>query len=304
MIEVLEQLVADGKYREAIKLAEQILSDGVETPHRLLQVQCAIVIARCWLREYEAACAAGEAALSLARELGDWESFGKVALFVSTANSRLGLHEVAIRYTYEYLAHLDECGPSQEAYAWFNLGNYFLNLGRAADATKAFTRALEVNKRRRDHRNAHGARHALIQACLEAHDYGPIPRLIAQSAAYLRRHPQGQMVQDSWVYHMRLRAEYALATGRPHRAMAVALAGLQRAEDTPYHLSMFHILLTKVAESQNRPVEAVGHAIAARTYARLSGRADLEAEASEILYQVSGAHPEVLGSIDKYYLAK
>lgn len=305
MIDVLEQLVAGGKYREAIKLAEQILQSGVETPHQLLAVHSAMVIARCRLLEFEAALAPGEAALSLARELEDWESFGKITLFVSTANSRLGQDEVAVTRTYEYLAHLGQyrAAAAHEAYAWFNLGEYLIRLGRPAEAVKAITKALAVNERRGDHRNAHGARHALIEACLEACDFQPIPRLLAQSAAYLRHHPQGHMVQDSWVFHMRLRAKYALATGRLRRATALALTGLQRAGGEPYHSALFHILLARVAHSRNSPFEAVGHALAARTYARACGRADVEAEASEVLYQVSGTYPAALEGVDRYYCA-
>lgn len=304
MIDVLEQMVADGKYREAIKLAEQILSNGVETPAQLVAVQSALVAAHCRLGEWEAALAPGEAALALAQEIGDWDAYGKTAMFVSTAYSRLGQEETAVARTYDFIAHLGQYhdAASFETLAWFNLGGSFLKLGRPADAAESFKRGLAVASRRGDHRNAHGLRHALIGAALKAHDHEQIPRLLAQSLAYLLQNPEGPKVQESWLHHLRLRAEYALATGRSQRAAAVALRGLERAHGALDYACWFHVVLAQVAAERNSPSEGFGHALAAQALARTSGRPDLESAASEVMYQISHAFPDAVGKVDQYYL--
>jgi tetratricopeptide (TPR) repeat protein len=306
MIDVLEQLLTDGKYREALKLAEQILSDGVESPADLLAVQNALLVAHYRLQEWTETLVPGDMALSLAQETGNWDAFGTAAIFVSAAYARLGQYETAISRTYEYLAHVGmyRAAARHEGRAWYNLGTHLLKLGRPTEAATAFSKSLAAEERQGDHRNAHGARHALIEASLKAQDLKPIPLLLARSSTYLRHHPEALMIRDSWAYHKKLRAEFALATGRPGRAIAVALSGLSQNGDALHHACRFHIILAHAARQRGIPWEAVGHAMAAQACARESGRPDVEAEAGAVLLEMSLAYPDALQTVDQYYLTQ
>ncbi|HWI50593.1 MAG TPA: hypothetical protein VNT01_00450 [Symbiobacteriaceae bacterium] len=304
MIEYLEQLVEAGKSREALKVAEMLLSRDGTSSRDLLVINSAQVVSHCRLEEWEEALVAGDVTMKLAKESGEWDIFGIVSIHVAVAYSRLRQYEDAISRIYEYLSGLPNYTKSEtyEALAWYNLGLFLSVLDKHEDAATALCCALAAAMRAGNDRYAHGIRQALIEAYLRSGDLLAVVRLLAQSAHYLRRNPRAHMWHDSWAFHMKLRAEFALATGRSVRAGAVAVRALEKTIGEPEHECRFHLILAKVASGNHRSVDALGHALAARSCAVRSARRDLEAEATDMVYELSVKFPDAAASVDSHYL--
>lgn len=303
MIEYLEQLVEEKKYREALALAEQLIKQ-VEDPHQVVRIYAARVVSHCRLGEEQAALAGGDFAMGLAKELGDWDSFGMVTLWVGVAYSRLGQLNEAVTKMYDYLGslHLYTKAAEHEALARFNLGTWLVALNQPLEATKALSEALATALRANNHRYAHGVRQALIDAHLRAGVYERVPRLLSECGHYLRNQPSMHMGTQSWVFHMKMRAEYALATGRTARAQALSVRGLQRIAGEPVYEFHFHILLARVGERDGISERAFGHTLAARSCAVVGKRPDLEVEASELLLRLGQTMPTGIEAVDRYYM--
>jgi len=301
MIEYLEQLVEEKKYREALDLAERLIKQ-VEDPHQVVRIYAARVVSHCRLGEFSEALPGGDFALHLARELGDWDSFGMLALYVGVAYSRLGQLNEAVTRMYDYLAGLGNYRKAAEFEynAWYNLGTFQVMLNKPVDAAKALANALKAALRNGEHRYAHGVRQALVDAYLRAEMYESVPRLLVQCGHYLRKHPELPLYNMSLANHIQLRGEYALVTGRATRAKALASRALSKLRGEPYEC-LPHLVLAKVAQRNGVYQEALGHALAARTCALVGRRTDFEQMASDLLYELTRAYPGAIEMVDQYY---
>lgn len=304
MIDYLEQLVEERKFREALALAERLLSEAKDSKDAL-RIHAARVVAHCRLSDFQAALAGGDFAMKLAEDLDDWDAYGVVALFVGVAYSKLGQLSEAITRISAYLANLHRYTKAlaHEYNAWYNLGILQLELNRPVEATRALSNALTCALRNPDPKYAHGVRQSLIDAYLRAGSYEPIPRLLAQCGRYLRNNPDVPMHKMSRANHMQLRSEYALATGRVERARSLAAHALADVAGEPAHEYLFHMVLAKAAARQGMPAEALGHGLAARSCAILSRRPDLEREAGDFLHELTQTYPSAIETVDKHYIS-
>lgn len=302
MIDYLEQLVEEKKYREAVDLAEKLLKDA-DNPHDIVRIHVARVMSHCFLGEEQAALAGGEFAMGLAKEIGAWDDYGMMAQFVGVAYARLGQFSESISRMYDYLGnlHLYAKAKHYEYNAWYNVGNAQVALNQHQAAITSLSNALKAALRIGEQRYAHGVRQSLIDVYLRLGIHEPIPRLLAQCAHYLRHNDSFSRDKKSWAYHIKLHGEYALATSRIKRASLLAAKGLVGVEGIPKFEFLFHMVLAQAASTKGEPVEALEHALAARTCAVLSRRSDLEAEASDLVYRYAKDHPEALGAVDKHY---
>lgn len=290
MIEYLEQLVEEKKYREALKEAERLLQSTTD-PREIVWIQVAQVTSHCLLGEVDVSLAGGEAAIKMAESLGEWDAYGILSLYVGVAYARLGQQMETAERMYDFLGklHLYEKALKYEYNAWYNLGIAQFLEGHADEGTRALTNALKAAHGRGEHRYAHGVRQSLINASLQAGLVENVPRLLAQCAAYLRRFPVMPDHLLSWAYHVKMRGEHALATGRLARARMLLSRALLRVEGEPSLEFLFHILLAKVARQMGNCKVALDHGLAARTCAVLCHRPDLESEAALLLDELSDA---------------
>ncbi|HYF91693.1 MAG TPA: hypothetical protein VD969_05575 [Symbiobacteriaceae bacterium] len=302
MIEYLERLVEEEKYREALDVAERLIGQ-VEDPREIVRIHAARVVSHCLLGEEQAALASGEFAIGLAQNLEDWDSYGTMTLYVGVAYARLGQLPEVVSRMYEFLAkaHLYQTASEYEYNAWYNLGYAQIALNEPNAATVSLSNALKAAERSGEHRYAHGVRQSLVDAYLRAGLFKPIPRLLAECAAYLRQHPELSMHKMSWANHIRLRCEYALATGRLDRARVLATRALQAVQGEPDHRFLFHVVLAKTASRMDLPEEAIGHGLAARTCAVVCRRPDWEKESTDLLIEMIHRYPDAISSVDQYH---
>lgn len=304
MIEYLEKLVEEGKYLEAIALAERLIRQGTLTREELLSTNTTQLLAHVSTGGFESAISAGLAVVASARELKAWDNLGVAAANLGVAYSRLGNQEAAQEWFYEYLAHLPkyQSAVKNEALVWYNLG--VLSTETDQEQAGAFMgRAVETAKHHGDERYAHGIRQALIQLYLRAGKWDQIPALLAKSAHYLRHNPHGGIrYRKSWLYHHQLRVEFALATGRPARALLVTIRGLKDAEGQPVHQCLFHMLLAR-GVYQEAPGVAIANALTAGIYAALGHASGLANQASDFILHTLRERHAAQADLQSYYQA-
>jgi len=297
VIEYLEKLVEDQDYQRALAYAEQLLLNPDATPYDMLRVYEQVLKARLESDEFYGAQVAGELALKMAEELNEWDRYGHVALMLGVASDRLRQHDKALECYHDYLSHLTSYTNSSrfEALVLYNIGTIYNISDRREEALRMFRRAEEAANRANNERQAHGIRHALIDAYLRCDKLDEIPPLLAKCAWFLRSHRGVSNWRRSFLWHHILRTRYALGTNRLGRAMKVAERGLVCSASEPEYKHRFHMLIALIHERQQQPVLALEHAMQARVTAIQARRYDLEYDAGLYVYGLLATHSDSVG---------
>jgi tetratricopeptide (TPR) repeat protein len=304
MIEYLEKLIEDREYLQAVSYAERLLLDTEHTSQEIVAIHCAMLTARVWLGENHGALVTGELVLQLAKELEAWDYYGTACLSMGVVHGRLCQYDAALQSWYDYIEHrrFYDDAIKHEAVVWFNIGKVCIVTGDRQQALTSLAHAMEACNRIVGHgRYAHGIRQALINVYIEAGETSPVPGLLVKCDHYLRHHPDALEVHESWLWELKLRAEFAAATDRPQRAIAVALHGIAQSEGMPRHQFSFHMLLANLQKKRNHTKESLGHSLAARVYAVQSQRYDYEAEATNLMYEIMNHNPDAFRDMVLYY---
>lgn len=297
MIELLQALVEEERFAEASRLATKIMAQNHQNPEEMVVLYRLVLNIRANLGELQGAVSAGAVAVDMAAAYGLWDVYGAACVDLAAAYGRLGHHSEAATSIYRYLEHLNlyHSAKEHEALAWFNLGKHHTMEGRTSQATEAYHNALLAADRLKDGRTAHGIRQALLDAYLKALDLTHVPRLLVKCAHYIRRFPDAPYVDHSRLYHVKLRARYALLTGRLSRAKTLALYGIILAREDARHLYDFHLILSEVFRGNELTDLAIDHAFAGRAYAVILRRADFEAGADRLILELTSQKADAGG---------
>ncbi len=304
MIEYLEQLVTEGQYAKALEFAEHLLLRQENSLEEILRINCAMASSRLELGEYHGAVVSGELAIRLSFDLELWDYYGKANFLTGAAHLFLRQPEEALTMCLAFLGKFQEYNTAREyeTVVWYNLGFAHMALNDIPAAKQAYRRSLEAAKQLRDGRKEHGVRQGLIYLYLKTREFNAIPHLLAQSASFLRKNPEAAEWRNSWLWHLLLRAEFALLTNRLARAEAIASRGVRVAAKAPHQRFHFHMVLARIAHRGSLHKEAMGHSLAARVCAMSCHRYDLESEAGDLMYMITKADPAALRDLDQKYI--
>jgi len=300
VIEYLEQLVEEQQWEKALAYAERLMVSGDRTVRELVVINYSLLTARLLLGEYYGALLAGQLAVKLARDIEDWEYFGKACVNLGVACGRLRMRQEEISSYYEYLAKLPlyRGASRHEAVVWYNLGVALGSAGRSSEAAAALAKALQIANRQGMDRHAHGIRQALVEAYLEMGDMTLIPGILAKCLHYIRNNPDEEDIRQSRHSHFHLRARFAVRTKRFARATSVAQKGLQEVHDNPRYQYDLCIVLAEASSLVGDTREAMRHALTARVCAMRCRRYDLEYEAADLMYKLTQSHPDVFRNLE------
>lgn len=301
MIEYLEKLVEEERWPEARRYAEQLLISRDNTPRGLLLIYYALLTGDVYATRYEAAIPSGQIAISLALELAEWDYYGIACITIGAAYYNLNQEEQALDWWLKFFVGLPQYkrAAEREALIWYNIGLAYIKVGKTGEASNALLRGIDSATLVGNERFAHGIRQALVDVYLNDNKLSRIPLLLAQCGTYLRGHPD----HGSWLSHQRLRAMHALKTQRLSRARALALNGLNTAEQYPTNQCEFHLVLALVAKETHSAVETLGHALAAQALAIMCQHQPLASEATQIIYEVVRNQGDVVERTNAYYLS-
>ncbi len=305
MVEYLEELVSKREFGSAVEYAENLIQQGNWGAEQLLRIYCAQLTSFMYLGENEAGMNAGLLAVRLSEQARAWDHYGRACLDLGVVQYRVGEVADAINSWLSYLTKLPYYSSSlqHEALAWYNLWRGYTTLGDITEASKALHRALLAADRMGNGRHAHGIRQALIDAFMMIGDLTPIPSLLAKCSYYLRKNSHLDDSYNSMLWLIKVRVEYLIYLNKLDRARRVAVRGLRISTDDHRLQFTFHSLLARIALQESDYVTAFAHASVARTYAMSCRRVDLEAEASNVVYDIIKQHPWVPTECDLRYSA-
>jgi tetratricopeptide (TPR) repeat protein len=304
MIEYLEKLTADKEWQEALTYAEHLLLTGAHSMKDMIAIQCALTASRVELGDYSGAVVAGETAVRLAGDILEWDYFGLACMDLGAAYYYLSDWDQAIYTWLEFLTALRfyDKSAQYEARVRYNLGLIQTARGDFAEGCRSMQQAVLAAERLGTEQLAHGIRLALVGSLLKAEQMQLIPRLLAQSGRYLRRHRDTIGIRESEPWHTKIRIEYTLATNRLSKARRLALRELLGSGARSDQQFAFHMILAQMAVQQGCKHEALGHFLAARSHAVQCHRQDLESEAGTAISQLSADGATLKHVVDRYYL--
>lgn len=299
MVEYLEQLVAQAQWDQALKYAEEMLKQSDNTTRDLAMIQYAITTARYYLGEFHGAITAGELGVELAAQVEEWDWYGAICVNLGTAYYSLGRNDDALEAWFHYLnqVHLYHLAGKFEPNIWYNIAQVYLRHEETAEAIDALSKAVRSAQRQGHHRLEHGLRHALAEVYLKGGVHDLVPELLAQCLNYLHNNQNVDQRRESWLWHLKLRSEFALKTARLRRARMIAVRGLSESGDEAQYLHNFHLILAEVSLTEGNPDFAVNHYLAARACAVVCRRADLEASVSEVIQGLLDRNPGLMESV-------
>ncbi|MFZ5816878.1 MAG: hypothetical protein ACOY93_16550, partial [Bacillota bacterium] len=300
VLEYLEKLVEDKEYEKALEYAEQLLLNPENKPWDMMVIYAMLLQARFETAEFYGAQVAGQLAVKMAQDLEAWDYYGTSTLCLGTSYDRLGQKENALSAWYDYLAHVTlyryDLKPMHHVMVLYNIGLVLAELERFEESLVTLRKAAETAMHYNNQRAAHGIRHALIDAHLKFGRVEEVPRLLAQSAHYLRHNTGVVDYMQSLLWHQVLRVRYAVETHRLKRAAKVAERGLRLAEGWPNVLYQMHLWLARIHEQSGDIRRALQEALHARTVAMSSRRFDLEFAAANYVYGLLSSHGDLAGS--------
>jgi tetratricopeptide (TPR) repeat protein len=305
-VDYLERLVSQRAFGKALVYAEHLLNNQDNDSRGLLFINYSIMCARFYLGDFEGAIASGEFTVALAKEIGEWDYHGTACLMIGASYYYLRQVDKAMVWWYQFLEHLSYYSSvaRDEVLAWYNLGMGHKSLGDNGKAATAFERGLHAANRLRNDRFAHGIRHALIETHIASNNMRNVPKLLSKCASYLRHNSDALMSRESHLFHLKLRAEFALATKRFGRATAVALRGLRESEGLFEMQAYFHFLLSQIAYAKKGNIYALGHVQAARNFSIMCKRSDLESIYTTQLHTILRNNPGIIRNANSYYFSQ
>jgi tetratricopeptide (TPR) repeat protein len=294
MLDYLEQLIKERKWEEALILAEQLVQKTDNTAEDMVRINLALIIARSLTAEHAGVVTLGDHALGMAADVANWNAYLTMCHYVAFSHVSLNQLAQAQQYWLRYIENVDKYTEhhAYEISTWFNLGVSTFLMGDYESAVYYYEHAKRVTLVCGTKRQLLGVNHALISGYILLGQYDRVPRLLAQTAHYLRNN----VGADEWLKakfsHYKVRAEFALSTRRYKRARQVANRCLDLATDYPEHRYHMHMILAGVSKECDQFEEMARHLTAARVAAIRARRYDYELHAAEGLYHFMQTHPE------------
>jgi tetratricopeptide (TPR) repeat protein len=281
LVEHVEELLLSREYRKVLAYAERLLQGRDRTPTEEMQLHHAVMVATFSLNQFEQAAWEGEIARFMAEELREWAYYGNAVIYLGCAYAELNQGEKAIQVFQEYLVkrYVYPESALHHLKVLHNLGIVQIRHRHHHEAIESLEGALTAATDLEEERLAYGVRLSLIEAYLFAGRIGDVPRVFAQCARYLRRHPSIPDHRDCWLGHTYLRAVYLSHRGRHVHAGTLALRGLQQSKGSPRHSYLFHLLLARIFREMGAMEAVRSQLLSARAYAMQSKSGYLQDQA-------------------------
>jgi tetratricopeptide (TPR) repeat protein len=296
MLDYLEQLIKVDQWEEALVIAEQLLLNKDNTLEDQVRINLALITARAWLGEYSGVVLLGDHAARMAADLENWEAYLTFHHYLGHAYSVLNQWAEAKRVWLNFVETLPVYGRDHlfEVMTWFHLGLASEKENDLQSAINYYLQARRVAEKNGNGRQILGVNHALIQAYTKQGNFSLVSPLLAKAAHYLRNNQSAKDWEKARLFHLQVRASFALGTRRYRRAKLIANRALSHQGSVPIHEFHMHMILATVAKNIGTPSEMVDHYLRARVSAIRARRYDFEVDAAESLYLFMQAHPGAL----------
>ncbi len=301
-MDLLDQMINDGLYKECLATAEQLLLGGHNSISELSSINLAIARCRMWLRDYIGAVPAAQLGFKIARDqkltdllLKAFDVLGGAYLY-----SRQYDKVVSIGYEYYELVPPPHQTPVSEGKICNAIGFAEYSQQHYTAAMKSYLRAAGCFRRAKD---LESVLRNVIWSIRCAHalgDYVTARNALAEAMRLARSLPAGNWVHQAILVQ---RSENATGTGRSDRCAMLALRALAL-QGAPEPRIRALLLLHKYHLERGEYKDAIGYALAARVTALDARWYHLEYEAAEaMMHTMQAASTEDLFQLDQEYLS-
>lgn len=281
----LGRLLECGEYQECLAAARAMLEDEDQPTEALARIQAAVCRCCLELTDYFAAVEAGEAAAQLAAEAEIADLLGQVLIDLGTAKSCIRRYDEALDCFGQFLDGLPDYLSARclEGIGLQRMSDTLWRVGRGPEAIAGFEKASRWYEHYGDEQNALACTRALIHIRVARMELTESAALLAVCGRYAGAHPEDKEFLTEFLLDLAL---VHMAAGKHAESAQMAFQALEAAGDRAAHQSRAQLLLAQNALAQERPLEAVSFAMAARVSAIDGKLYDLEFEASEILFRL------------------
>jgi len=286
----LIHLLETGQFQPCLEEAMALLAAGSEKTPDAARIYAAVCRCRLEMTDSQAAADAGMQALSLAEAGQDIDLLGAVLADLGAARLRLKQYAPALEALDRYLTLLPRLGAAscKEGAVRQQMAHVLQRLGFDRRAADEFTLARRWFDRFGDEKSAWACVRSLIAQHLGKGELREALRLLEEGELHMpgaARPFQSDQLLD-W-------ARFLTAAGRPDTAAERAFAALELAEGLEQQ-GMAQWVLCQTALAQEKPVEALAFALAARVSAIEGQLYSLEFDASEVIFRLLRRHGEEL----------
>lgn len=295
VVDTLAQLLDDGHFDQALRLAEQeLLKSGWNRP-QLARVNLVICRCRLELGDPFGAVPSGLLAAKLARDLGEWDLLAESLLFTGTAMTGTRQLDQALYQLYQYFEHMHlyNSARSLEGSVWRAVGIAHQRKQESDKALNALVRARKWFLTHESDRDAFACTSDMINTYLNIHERDssmslePVGDLLRYEKELSSRH-----AGDSY-YLATCRLDEAsiyLRQGRLGRAMVRALQASEARKADATLVFHAYMVLHRCSRLSGLSKQALGYAVAARAKALQSKNYEMEFVASQAMADVVREH--------------
>jgi len=282
----LVHLLETGQYELCLEEAQTLLAAGARESADQARTYAAICRCRLELGDWPAAAAAGDQALLLSAQEADPDLVGSVLADLGTARARLRQYPSALEACERFLHMLPGLTGTccREGTVRRQMAEVLQRMGRTERAGEAYAAARRWFQRFGDEQSEWDCVRAMIDIGLETGDLGAVVALLEEGDRRLAnadRPFRSDQLRD-W-------ARYELAAGRPGRAAECAFLALEVGVGLEQQ-GKAQMVLCLAALQQDRPVEALAFALAARVSAMEGNLYCLEFDAAEVIFRLLRHH--------------
>ncbi len=309
MLDVLLELMENGEYEKCLRQSEQQILKGGWTIAQLAQINMVICRCRVGLQDPYGAIPSGMLAAKLARDVADWDTFGRTLLSLGTAYAAVRQYDQALHTFYSYFEHIMKYNTARrlEGAIWKHIGVTHQRKLESDKALEALNRArVWFEKNGIDHSSFTTASD-MINTYLQMHEKDPLTSLepaadlLKFEKSIARKYPGDTYYKAA---HLLDRAGYYLHQGRLGRAMVCAMQVTEARRDDFWLTFHSHMILHRCTKIVGDHKQALGYALAARVAALQGRHYELEFIASQAMAEVIRQQGEsVVRELDEEYQA-
>lgn len=294
MLHQLLSMLERREYHQCVDLANFLLSMGTTQPVEAVQIHQVLSRSYLALTEPQRSIAAAEAALVAAEALGRPDLTADLLYTLGLALEQLQRYDEAVRTLYRALQA--ESDPNRQGAILADIAGVQRRLGALELSAETYALASARHAAAGDEARAYRCSRQALSAYLKLANADRALPLLTRNDAYIRAHPEDR---EAALAHALDWAAFFQAAGEPDRSIRVAFQVLELSTDLAQQ-AQAQLLLCQGARSQDRPLEALSFAMAARISAIDARAYVLEFEAGEAIHQLLQQYgPSLLHGLDR-----
>lgn len=282
--QLFREMLAGRRFEEMRQMAQTLLDNEQLSTREKAVCHDALALAHSFLNDHGKAVPAGEIAVYLARESGDFDLLGEAIYHSGIVYGRRRWHEPAADRFEEYFQYLSLYTTAKELQpkVLFNQGVAYRWLRDYRTSVKKLRQAWELVRETQGQRQQN-YRWDLVWVCMLAGELDGVPELLAQGRAYLNQHPEDR---EAYFQQLNDEARYALLTGDLADAYKKAMEVIKQGDAFPDMQAVAGLTVHYLAVKRGMHLDALIIGCYVKQKAAAARRPDLDEEISKSIIEI------------------